>query len=102
MNNGIFACIACFYVVLFSAVIIGLYELSKFLIHHIPYRVDMSNDEVSDEVLEELKKEIAFWGNNCGGCETCAGVFGNKTQPDFDLRELYLIVCELTERRGIK
>jgi len=54
---------------------------------------------ISDEDLKALKETIEYWGNNCGGCETCSQVFGSRSQPDFDMQEIHMLAAELIERR---
>jgi hypothetical protein len=34
--------------------------------------------KISREEIQELKRDIEFHGNDCGGCETCTTVFGTK------------------------
>lgn len=56
----------------------------------------------SKSELVDLKRELEFWANNCGGCETCSQVFGTKRQPEFDLQFLHSIVCELLDLKAEK
>jgi len=56
-------------------------------------------NEVPDKYLEQMKSTIEFWGNNCGGCEECSRVFGDRTSPEFDMETIYRLIIELQERR---
>lgn len=61
----------------------------------------MELNSITDQDLVKMKELIEYWGNNCGGCETCTMAFGMKTQPEFDLLFLHELVSELMERRRL-
>ncbi len=54
--------------------------------------------ELSDDELQEIKDACAYWANNCGGCETCSQIFGNR-QLTFDAETVYTLVTMIENLR---
>ena len=52
---------------------------------------------MTKEDLEMLKKDAIFWGNNCGGCETCSQVFGIR-ELTIDAQDLHELIVMIEER----
>jgi hypothetical protein len=40
----------------------------------------------------QIRESIVFQSNNCGGCETCFQVFGDKPDPTFDMQTVFEII----------
>lgn len=41
--------------------------------------------------IKDLKERAVFWGNNCGGCETCSTTFGGS-EFVVEPRDIYEII----------
>lgn len=54
------------------------------------------SDLISQEQLEDIKKECLLWSHNCGGCETCSQFFGKP--PLYDHQETFYLICMIEDR----
>ena len=47
---------------------------------------------MTEQEVKDIKDSIAYWANNCGGCETCHQIFGNREEPTFDMQTVWEII----------
>lgn len=52
--------------------------------------------KLTDEEIKKIEDNCAWWGNNCGGCETCERTFGT-TLPPYDHMETFLLIQKIRE-----
>ena len=43
-----------------------------------------------EKELQAIQDNCEWWGNNCGGCETCDRAFGKH--PPYDFEETYRLI----------
>jgi len=50
-----------------------------------------------NEEIDKIKQEILYWSNNCGGCETCSQLFGNR-ELTYDPETVWKLIVLIEEK----